>query len=287
MWAPCRVTADPRPMLHSGGLNANSLVSDIPYIGEHYIGRLQRRGYVWVQDLVNYFQGLSAANIHRRLSELFRNPRRQTCDRDRQGKRYHVSDVNQCAFNSVLLVLQHFNVVGAANIPLRDRGNSREARDCACHSSRNQCLEFGCRWRSEVQTRLPGGRCIPPADGCHDGFSGHGIADRYDQNTERIPRRNQVTVVNGNGGPHYYVQRWRVLPGEVIPVRRSTRRDTRATTRATTTRGRRRTRGGPPRLLACGTNVPTNVSPRVTYPNPEWSDESSRMWANAVVDRFL
>lgn len=283
MWAPCRDTADPRPQLQSGELNANSLVSDIPYIGDHFIGQLQQRGFVRVQDLVNYFGQMSAANIHRRLSELFRNPRRQSCDTDRQGRRYHVSDVNQCAFNSVLLILQHLNVVGAANIPLRGRGNSPEVRGCACHSSRNECLQSGCRWRSQIQTRLPGGRCIPPAD--QEGFTGHGIEDRYDQNTERIPQRNQVTVVNGSGGPHYYVQGWRVLPGEIIPVRRSTRRATRAATRATTRR-RRRTRGGP-RLLACGTNVPTRVPPRVAYPNPEWSDESSRMWANAVVDRFL
>ena len=269
MWAPCRDTADPRPRLQSGELNANSLVSDIPYIGDHFIGQIQQRGFVRVQDLVNHFQNMSPANIHRRVSALFRNPRRQRCDTGRQGRRYHISDVNQCAFNSVLLILQHFNVAGAANIPLRDRGHSAQVRGCACHASRNECIQSGCRWRSQNQTRLPGGRCIPLDQ--QQGFRGHGIADRYDQYTERVPQRNQVTVVNGSGGPHYYVQGWRVMPGEEIPVRRSTRR---------------RRNPSPRLLLACGTNVSSSVPATVPYPEPEWSDDSSRMWARAVVNRF-
>lgn len=265
-WAPCRDSSDPRPMLANGNLNLNSYISDIPYIGDYFIGVLQQRGFVRVRDVRNYFQHLSAANIHRRLSEMLRNPRRQQCDRN-HARLYHVPDVNQCAFNSIILTLQHFNVAGAAAVPLRSRGNTVQVRDCACHATRNDCQGNGCRWRTQNQTRLPGGRCIPPAAG-NQGFSGYGQQDRYDQRTNRVPSRNQVTVVNGDGGPHYYVQNWRVLPGQVIPLRRSTRN-----------------RGGP-RLLACGTNVPTNVPATIPQPDPRWSDATAQMWARAVVDRY-
>ena len=122
MWAPCRHTSDPRLSLAIGTLNQHSFVSDIPYIGDHFVQELQSRGFNQVRDLVQHYQHMSAANVHRRLSQLLRNPRRRQCDMNNVRK-YHVSDTNQCAFNSILLILQHFNVPGAMTLPLRQRGD--------------------------------------------------------------------------------------------------------------------------------------------------------------------
>ena len=273
----------------------------VPHFGPFLSRRLRRNPYRirTVDHLLRYCvrapNPYSTNQLHTRISKLLRNPRRNTCSRNsggaRRGTFYQVSDVNQCAFNSVVKLLRHahthwagYNIPNAQHLRYRKRGNNRRVRECACQSTRRRCRNFGgvnsglCTWTPSGNgpngTRFPNayastGACTPTQHG-QQGFRGQSAADQYNQRTMQVNNTTRAQRAgNLNDGGGWYVRRWRVP----TPRRRGARR--------------RRRRGSARRLHACGTGGPVAATAAVPMaPNPAWSDRTNRAWARAVVDRF-
>lgn len=315
---------DPEQLLGNGGPLSNivptSHVDRLPYIGAQLSGRLNGRGIVTVQDLIQHFQRApnpySVAQLHLRMSRLLRNFRDNQCVAWGNDKQYQVSDVNQCAYNAVAKTLAHvhqnwpvaFAVPNAPALQYRNRGDTDEVRQCACARTAGECnalLQGGCRWTPRNHTHMTVGACTPnnPAD---TGFVGQSNNDRYDQQTQRVTNRARVHVVgHANNGPHHYVRQWRVptppppppaaagIGARVRRRRQHRRQEARRRSRRRRNRQRGRRRTGPTRLRAggelhaCGTGGHAlNPEQCVTPPDPTWDARTMRQWARAVVDRM-
>ena len=290
-------------------------VETIPQIGPYLASRIRNAlggPPHRLQDLIQYFQHqppYTANQLWFRLSSLLRNQRPQQCGTDmyaidnhtNANKKYHISDTNQCGWNAILLLLRHFQIPNAHNVPLRTRGATEPVRRCGCLHTAARCQHYpGCTWRSAQQIGMTQGRCTPTSQ-VANGFRGIGAQDRYDQRTARVPNQDQVQVVGGNntGGPHYYVRRWRIQPGQITqqeqqeqqPIARRTRRQRRqrrlnnAPVASRTRAGRRRR--GTVRYHTCGTNIPTRKQLVIAKPDPCWSSHTRKLWEEAVVDRLL
>ena len=127
-------------------LRGNRDVRVLPYVGDHFEGVLNANGYRTVDDVVRAFTGypgLAPDRIREMLGRLCRNPNRYTCQGDVENQ-YHVSDVNQCLYNSILDLLRQAharrddwvalgftvqpNVPNAMRVPFRSRGTNRMVR---------------------------------------------------------------------------------------------------------------------------------------------------------------
>ena len=312
---------DPAMLLGDGGemseINPVSPVIRLPYIGYQLSGRLATKGIDTVGDLVRYFMRephpYTVAELHLRLSRLLRNYRKNRCVDWGANKRYQVSDVNQCAFNSVAKTLAHvhmywpahFSIPNAEDLEYRFRGDTSEVRQCACARTAGECnglLEGGCRWTAANHTRMGLGACTP-RNSTDTGFVGNSVNDRYDQHSRRVKDRTaRVQVINSDQGPLHYVRGWRVPtpPADAAPrpntrinitqpVGVRLRRRRRRRSKRIRDRGERPTQlraGGEAALHSCGTggSSSSNISP--TLPDPSWSEETSRRWARAIVNRF-
>ena len=203
-------------------LRGNRGVRVLPYVGEHFEAALNAAGYQTVDDVVRGFTGhpgLPPGAIRERLARLCRNPNRFTCQ-DGPRDQYHVSDVNQCLYNSVLDLLRQAHarrddwvalrftvqphVPNATRVPFRSRGANRMVRNCACHDNRSDCRRNRCRWTPPEETGRPEGACTPVRG---EGFRGK--EDETDQYLPGLPFQGQVQEVNGLP----YVKRYRVLGG--------------------------------------------------------------------------
>ena len=237
-------------------LRGNRDVRVLPYVGDHFEGVLNANGYRTVDDVVRAFTGypgLAPDQIREMLGRLCRNPSRYTC----QGavdNPYHVSDVNQCLYNSVLDLLRQAharrddwvalgftvqpNVPNAVRVPFRSRGTNRMVRNCACHDNRRDCRRNRCRWTPPAETGRANGACTPIRG---EGFDGK--EDETDQHLPGIPFQGQVQEVDGLP----YVKRYRILGGtrtSAEDVPRSPRRGRVATGRPPATRRSARLQGG-------------------------------------------
>ena len=265
-------------------------IRDVPHFGPFLTNQLRRYRIATVNGLLHRFvrpTPLTTAALHKQISHMLRNPSRNTCSETthgpRRGKSYQVSDVNQCAFNSVVKLLKHahvnwsYNIPGAQGLNYRRRGASGNlnVRECACQTTRARCRDFEgqnsrrCTWTAAGQTQFGRGACTPTNRAI--GFRGHSRADEYNQRTSQVPNSTQARRVgNLDRGGGWYVRGWRT------------------TTPPQGVRRRRRRLRGPTRFLhACGTGgrVATTAATPMA-PSPTWDDRTQRAWARAVADRF-
>jgi len=251
----------PSSQLESGSLNVNDGVDAIPHVGPLMTEQIQGRlaGVNTVRDLLLYFSNpaRSAKEIEIELGRVLANPQRNVCNRT-----YVVSDVNQCAFNNVLNLLQfghqrrgqfgipdEVNIPAAASVRMRRRGvssgvSANSVRFCGCQTTRMSCLgdqrERRCEWHTAAQTGLNRGVCTPRARrAISSGFRGRGNPWPEGLNnppTSQFSRQgtrdgSQHTVVHGD----VYVNRWRIPTGSIAArpvVRRQLRRSQRQASRA-------------------------------------------------------
>lgn len=296
-------------------LSAASAVVRLPYIGPAMQANMAAQGIANVGQLIQHFQNnpaLTTPQLHRRISRLLRNPRQNRCASTVNAgilRRYQVSDTNQCAYNSVVQLLQFVHqhwglphaVPNAQHLVLRVRGNNAEVRECACQPTAATCNALagpgpGCRWTPAHHTHMGVGACTPRGG---LGFVGYANNDRYDQHSGRAANRARVHVQgNPNNGGGHYVRQWRVpTPPPLPPRRRSRRRRTRSEMASVADRVRRRRRAQSRasrgvHLHACGTggspggDKPTNILDSIVLPDETWGERTKRAWARAVVDRF-
>lgn len=267
-------------------------IRNVPHFGPFLTNQLSRYRIATVNGLLRRFvraHPLTAEQLHKRISHMLRNPSRNKCSQTtsgpRRGQSYQVSDVNQCAFNSVVKLLKHahtnwpYNIPGAQGLSYRRRGApaNLNVRECACQTTRTQCHNFEgrssgrCTWTTAGKTHSGRGACTPTRDAI--GFRGYSRADKYNQRTAQVPcstRARRVGHLDNGGG--WYVRKWRITTPP--PRRRGVR-------------GRGRRRGSTRLLHACGTGGPVETTAATPMaPNPAWDDRTQRAWARAVADRF-
>ena len=109
MQGGCRSLRSISELFDSGTITGSSPVRQLPYIGTFFGGRMNALGINTLADLLSVFSSddppLPATELSRRIAVLTQNPRRNQCVKD-NDRLYHVSDSNQCAFNSVLSFLR-------------------------------------------------------------------------------------------------------------------------------------------------------------------------------------
>ena len=129
-------------------LRGQYTVGRLPYIGPIFRARLNQEFQVrTLNDLVQRFShqpAWTAVEIEDEIVRMVRNPNQETCSRGRNNTEdeeplYHVSDVNQCAFNAIVELLREVherredhedlqfdpqpNVPHAADVLFRQRGD--------------------------------------------------------------------------------------------------------------------------------------------------------------------
>ena len=96
-------------------LRGQYTVGRLPYIGPIFRARLNQEFQVrTLNDLVQRFShqpAWTAVEIEDEIVRMVRNPNQETCSRGRNNTEdeeplYHVSDVNQCAFNAIVELLR-------------------------------------------------------------------------------------------------------------------------------------------------------------------------------------
>ena len=108
MQGGCRSLRSISELFDSGTIIGSSPVRQLPYIGTFFGGRFNALGINTLADLLSVFSAvppLPATELSRRIAVLTQNPRRNQCV-EHNDRLYHVSDSNQCAFNSVLSFLR-------------------------------------------------------------------------------------------------------------------------------------------------------------------------------------
>lgn len=226
---------------HEKRLRGNSTLRALPYLGEMFDQRLRDAQYTTLDDIVRGFTGyppLTAIEIEMMLVRLCQNPSRETCQQQSEGEDpYHVSDCNQCLFNSILDLLKEShrrrnrwrqlqfsvrpNVPNAIHVPYRERGDNQNVRTCACYQTEGDCRLHRCRWTPPNLTNSPvaaNGACTPRWG---EGFRGDTLPNRprADQRTNVVGNVPNVRFLNGLP----YVRRYRILGGRRprVPVLRA------------------------------------------------------------------
>lgn len=212
-------------------LRGNRPIIHIPYIGPGFQNSLNQAGYTTVDDIVRAFTGyppLTQNQIRQKISQMFRNNRRQSCT-ENVVDNYHVSDTNQCAYNSVLELLRFAhqnqnqwqplrfsvrpNIPQSLNLNFRERGENMSVRHCACHNNEDDCRNtlphIRCRWTPPNATHQ--GACTPRGLNQQEGFKGD--RERTNQDSTFIANSPQLQLIDGLP----YVRRYRILDGNELP----------------------------------------------------------------------
>ena len=198
-------------------------VQIIPFIGKYFADVFRNAGYETVDHIVRGFTAyppLSAEEIEEILVSMCQNKNRDTCQQKRNDPEYHVSDVNQCCFNSILELLREFhrkrieyvslnltvypNIPNATQVNFRNRGDNQMVRRCVCYNSEEMCRRNRCRWTPPGTngTNTSSGACTPRYG---EGFRGNN--EETNQFLSSINNQNNVQQVNGLP----YVRQYRVL----------------------------------------------------------------------------
>lgn len=215
-------------LLEAGALHGGDSVTSVPYIGAYFKNRLRRvrrrtpRGIRTVNELLKEFADAnSAAQAYDRLARLFANPNKYRCRRSQPHRRkYHISDVNECAHNSTVDLLRLVHTLHEANthadygfanysfpwaqeVPYRQRG-TRAAAECAC-LPRDACRrDRRCRFVSSRRTRTRDA-CIPAHRGSASAGFQRGVDT--DQYVPGFDTEDRQTTISGR--PH--TRGWRML----------------------------------------------------------------------------
>lgn len=222
-------------------LRGQYTVGRLPYIGPIFRARLNQEFQVrTLNDLVQRFShqpAWTAVEIEDEIVRMVRNPNQETCSRGRNNTEdaeplYHVSDVNQCAFNAIVELLRGVhqrredhedlqfdpqpNIPHAADILFRQRGDPG-AKRCGCLDE-NRCNDDDapCRWTPGAQTGLvdaqgaPMGTCTPNQNN-RDGFR----RERHNQPDQHMPTMADQAHAQAlpNRPNSFYVHQWRVIGG--------------------------------------------------------------------------
>ena len=144
----------PYDQLVNEGLNGQSSVRDLPYIGPFFEGRLRRLGFRTVNDLVLHFNRKSAPEIYDGLTRLLQNRRKNSCTTD-----YHIADVNHCAFASLRGLFKELHrrrddyralrlrrKPTFPNLPEAMTRGSTAAKTCSCLQRSDCRRNRTCRW---------------------------------------------------------------------------------------------------------------------------------------------
>ena len=173
MQGRCRSIRSISELFDSGTITGSSPVRQLPYIGTFFGGRMNALGIDTLADLLSVFSSddppLPATELSRRIAVLTQNPRRNQCVED-NDRLYHVSDSNQCTFNSVLSFLRRcherraqwqqlqfhgpINVPNAFAVPYRSRGHTA-ARSCSCLPAGRCQNDQLCRWHEDSNVCVP------------------------------------------------------------------------------------------------------------------------------------
>ena len=217
----CRSLRSVSDLFNDGAIDGSSPVRSLPYISTFFGGRLNALGIVTLADLLSVFISvppLPAVEIDKRIAVLTQNPRRNQCVQGDDDKVYHVSDSNQCCYNSILSFLrrchnrranwQQFafhgptNVANAVNVPFRSRGHS-STKNCSCLPA-DDCTGL-CRYHPNAE----GGPVCVPRFG--PGFEGVG-----DFAGQRVNGGLGLRNIDGMT----YSRRWRkASPASARPLR--------------------------------------------------------------------
>ena len=210
------------------------------YIGPIFRARLNQEFQVrTLNDLVQRFShqpAWTAVEIEDEIVRMVRNPNQETCSRGRNNTEdeeplYHVSDVNQCAFNAIVELLREVherredhedlqfdpqpNVPHAADVLFRQRGDPG-AKRCGCLDEGRCNDDAQCRWTPGAQTGLvdaqgaPMGTCTPNQNN-RDGFR----RERHNQPDQHMPTMADQAQAQAlpNRPNSFYVHQWRVIGG--------------------------------------------------------------------------
>ena len=222
-------------------VRGTDLMKALPNIGSYFQTKLTQSNMGTINQCLQRLSQFQSANeLMKFLTQTMNNARSNQCVTSTNNDGYHAADINICAYNTIIKLIQFANVnvsnyatFGfsrafpcrfASQLRLRTRGSNPGSRHCTCHATSQECQLYPneCRWNNNQHV------CIPRGGGNEQaGFFGQIMANNH-RRAQRKPGKN------GRYMNRRYVQGWMVptLPNQptsrrqnnpVAPLRRSAR----------------------------------------------------------------
>lgn len=158
------------------GVRGTNDMRALPNIGPYIQSKLTSANMTTInQALLRLSQFQTPTSLMRFLTQLLGNARPNECVVRANARKYHAADVNICAYNTIIKLIQFANAqqatfgnfgfsqafpcTFASRLVLRTRGSNPGSRHCVCHATSQQCQQFPneCRWQNRKQVCLPRG----------------------------------------------------------------------------------------------------------------------------------